>query len=151
MVPLHIRSLQSYTLRVDIGPGQSLCPSGIRIRAGFVVGMTASDPGSQEIKEVVDIPEEGPYLTPGLWLFIRWVADSHASHRAGADRASSRLGQEIASLGNPDSGWSGVVWRCGKQSAPDPPRESFIKAGVMTLGELDDLIGANGRKEALKN
>ncbi len=60
--------------RAEIGR-RVLVPFRNKIRAGFIVGICASDPGSQEIKYVVDIPEEEPYLTPELWTFIRWIAE----------------------------------------------------------------------------
>ena len=136
--------------RVDIGR-RVLVPFRNKIRAGFVVGMTASDPGSQEIKEVVDIPEEGPYLTPGLWLFIRWVADYYMLPiglvlKTALPPGSDRKSRPWAILTPDGRASSGDAENSQRLTLP----AKLIKAGVMTLGELDDLIGANGRKEALK-
>lgn len=136
--------------RVEIGR-RVLVPFRNKIRAGFVVGTTASDPGSQEIKEVVDIPEEEPYLTPGLWLFIRWVADYYMLPvglvlKTALPPGSDRKSRPWAILTPDGRTQSGDPENSKRLSLP----AKLLKAGVMNLSELDDLIGPDGRKEALK-
>ncbi|MGO9565959.1 MAG: primosomal protein N' [Desulfomonilaceae bacterium] len=136
--------------RVEIGR-RVLVPFRNKIRAGFVVGTGASDPGSQEIKDVVDIPEEAPYLTPALWLFIRWIADYYmlpaglvlkTALPPGSDR-KSRPWAILTPEGRASSDHPGNSQR---QTLP----AKLLRAGVMAQSELDDLIGTDGLKEALE-
>lgn len=136
--------------RVEIGR-RVLVPFRNKIRAGFVVGIGASEPGSQEIKDVLDIPEEGPYLTPALWSFIRWVANYYMLPtglvlKTGLPPGSDRKSRPWAIL-TPE----------GRASCRDPETSQIValppkllKTGVMLQSELDGLIGIDGRKEALE-
>jgi primosomal protein N' (replication factor Y) (superfamily II helicase) len=128
-----------------------LVPFRNKIRAGFVVGTGAYDPGSQEIKDVVDIPEEGPYLTPALWLFIRWIADYYMLPTGLVLKTALPPGSDRKSRP-----WA-ILTPEGRASSDDPGNSQrqtlpakLLRAGVMTQSELDDLIGTDGRKEALQ-
>jgi primosomal protein N' len=136
--------------RVEIGR-RVLVPFRNKIRAGFVVGTGASEPGSQEIKEVFDIPEEGPYLTPALWPFIRWVANYYMIP----------TGQVLKTCLPPGSDRKSRPWAIltpeGRASCKGPQTDQILllppkllRTGVMVQSELDDLIGSESRKEALK-
>ena len=79
-IPLPVDNLFTYRVpdglrdRVEVGR-RVLVPFRNKIRAGFVAGF--SDPAhvKEELKEVNDIPEEQPYLTPTLWKFLSWLAE----------------------------------------------------------------------------
>jgi primosomal protein N' (replication factor Y) (superfamily II helicase) len=154
-IPLPIEGPFTYRVpsalisRVEIGR-RVLVPFRNKIRAGFVVGTGASNPGSQEIKDVLDIPEEGPYLTSALWSFIRWIADYYMLPtglvlKTGLPPGSDRKSRPWAIL-TPE----------GRASTGDPRinqtlslPSKLLRAGVMAQNELDSLIGTEGRKEAL--
>jgi primosomal protein N' (replication factor Y) len=147
--PFTYRVPPELTPRLEIGR-RVLVPFRNKIRAGFVVGEGASSPSGQEIKDVMDIPEEGPYLTSALWVFICWVADYYllptglvlkTALPPGSDRKSrpwAILTSEGRSLaGNPED----------SQRVTLPAK--LVRAGVIVQSELDDLIGIDARKEAV--
>ncbi len=79
-VPLPIEGLFTYAIPDGLLPragmgNRVLVPFGKKIRAGFIIGPARSDLPREQIKDVVDIPDEPPYLTEGLWKFIQWMAD----------------------------------------------------------------------------
>jgi primosomal protein N' (replication factor Y) (superfamily II helicase) len=136
--------------RVEIGR-RVLVPFRNKIRAGFVVGTGVSSPRSQEIKDVLDIPEEGPYLTPALWSFIRWVADYYMLPtglvlKTGLPPGSDRKSRPWAIL-TPEGRAS---WEDSRTKRTLSLPAKLFRAGVMAQSELDNLIGSDGRREALE-
>ena len=79
-VPLPLEGPFTYSVpeglrdRVEMGR-RALVPFRNKIRAGFIVGFPVTAPTHEEIKGIVEIPDERPYLTPGLWRFLRWMAE----------------------------------------------------------------------------
>ena len=52
-----------------------LTPFRNKIRAGFIVAVNVPSVAiAEEIREVVDIPDEAPYLTEELWRFLQWMS-----------------------------------------------------------------------------
>ncbi len=73
--PFSYRVPEEFIGRLEIGR-RVLVPFRNKIRAGFIVGIGGSELiPSCEMKYVWDIPDEDPYLSPGLWPFIRWIAN----------------------------------------------------------------------------
>jgi len=79
-IPLPVDSIFTYEVpeplwsRTQRGR-RALVPFRNKIRAGFIVGYPPTDVQPAGLKEVLDIPEELPYLTENLWRFIQWVAN----------------------------------------------------------------------------
>ena len=59
---------------VEIGK-RVLAPFRNKIVSGFVVGYPETDAVPENLREVIDIPDEPPYLTANLWRFICWISD----------------------------------------------------------------------------
>lgn len=79
-IPLPIEGPFTYRVLQDlvplVEPGRRvLVPFRNKIRTGFIVGPAQPDRDLTTIKDVEDIPDEPPYLTPELWNFLRWVAE----------------------------------------------------------------------------
>jgi primosomal protein N' (replication factor Y) len=135
--------------RIQLGC-RVLVPFRNKIRAGFVVGLGSPECPPDDLKGVVDIPDEPPYLTPELWNFIRWVADYYllpdglvlrTALPPGSDRRSQpwviftaesreRLARSTADL-----------------PAPLPSR--LIRSGVMLRQELEHAVGPKWIETAL--
>ena len=127
-----------------------LVPFRNKIRAGFIVGIGNPEPEGTEIKEVFDIPDEGPYITPTLWSFVRWIANYYllttglvlkTALPPGSDRSSKPW-----AILTPD----GRRWFGGKgdeDSLNLPPK--MLRTGVMVLAELRDIIGPERLQAAI--
>ena len=147
--PFTYRVPSEYVPRVEIGR-RVLVPFRNKIRAGFIVGTCASDPGGPEIKDVVDIPEEEPYLTLELWTFIRWIADYYLIPtglvlKTALPPGSDRKSRPWAILTPEGRAW--FVDRENSRERTLPTK--VLKAGVIAQSELEALIGKDGCKEAL--
>lgn len=72
--PFTYRVPEEFRDRIRFGV-RVLVPFRNKIRAGFVVDPCADEPTRTELREIDDVPDEPPYMTPELWRFIRWIAD----------------------------------------------------------------------------
>ncbi|MEJ2717930.1 MAG: primosomal protein N' [Deltaproteobacteria bacterium] len=147
--PFTYRVPEGLSGRVDMGR-RVLVPFRNKIRAGFVVGTGRSTSDSLELKEVMDIPEEPPYLTARLWDFIRWVADYYLLPtglvlRTALPPGSDRRSRPWAILSAEGRRWFGGL---GDEKALSLPAK-LIRSGVMLRRELVALIGEKRLDEAV--
>ncbi len=155
-IPLPIEGPFTYSVPVPLRHGVSfgcrvLVPFRNKIRAGFVVGVGTTPSSSKEIKQVVDVPEEPPYLTPGLWEFIRWTANYYLLPvglvlKTALPPGSDRKSKPWAVLTPDGRRWFGGM---GDESGLTLPSK-FLKAGVMLCKEMEDAIGARSLDDARK-
>ena len=136
--------------RVQFG-SRVLVPFRNKIRAGFVVNTGRSDPPVTDIREIVDIPEEPPYLTTALWEFLLWMADYYLLPpglvlRTALPPGSDRRSQPWAILTSEGRKWFGGLGKDGGLTLPG----KFVRSGVILRRELTDAIGAAQVDEALK-
>jgi len=72
--PFTYRVPDHLTAAVHLGR-RVVVPFRNKLRTGFIVGPGSAQCPEEDLKSVVEIPDETPYLTPQLWSFIRWIAD----------------------------------------------------------------------------
>ena len=128
-----------------------LVPFRSKIVSGFVVGHPEVDLVPGDLKQIIDIPDELPYLTSALWSFIRWVADyyllpSGLVLRTALPPGSKRRSRPWAIL-TPD----GRKWFEGKgglQGLTLPGR--MLRSGFMPTSDLIQLSGRERLDEAIK-
>jgi primosomal protein N' (replication factor Y) (superfamily II helicase) len=130
-------------------PGRRvLVPFRNKIRAGFIVGRTASVPKNQEIKDVIDIPDEGPYLSPSLWSFIAWVADYYMLPSGLVLKTALPPGSDRKSRT-----WA-ILTLEGESSFSSPNKPNypakFTKSGVLLRTELESAIGEEQFENAVQ-
>jgi primosomal protein N' (replication factor Y) len=154
-VPLPISGPFTYRVpgelsgRVEVGR-RVLVPFRNKIRAGFVVGTGGSSSDPDALKEIMDIPEEPPYLTARLWDFIRWVADYYLVPtglvlRTALPPGSDRRSRPWAILTAKGRTWFGGL---GDDRALSLPAK-LTRSGVMLCRELVGLIGQKRLDEAV--
>lgn len=152
-VPLPLEGPFSYSVpeslwdRVEMGR-RALVPFRHKIRTGFIVGFPVTSPTHEEIKDVVDIPDERPYLTPELWRFLCWMAEYYLLPtglvlRAALPPGSDRRSQPWAIL-TPE----GRKWLDGVDSSSElTPPTKLLRSGVMPCRDLAAIIGRARLKE----
>jgi primosomal protein N' (replication factor Y) len=155
-IPLPISGPFTYivpeALRPRVGFGvRVLVPFRNKIRAGFVVDTSRTEPPDTDIREIVDIPTEPSYLTTALWEFILWTADYYLLPRGrvlstALPPGSDRRSRPWAVLTSEGRKWFGG--RGGDDGLTLPAK--FIRSGVILRSELTDAIGAERLDEALK-
>lgn len=147
--PFTYRVPEEFSGRVDVGR-RVLVPFRNKIRAGFVVGTSESSSDSIALKEIMDIPEEPPYLTARLWDFIRWVADYYLLPtglvlRTALPPGSDRRSRPWAILTAEGRAWFGGLGDDRGLSLP----AKLTRSGVMLCRELAGLIGQKRLDEAV--
>lgn len=119
-----------------------LVPFRNKIRAGFIVGNTGTGFALKDAREVIDIPGEPSYLTPGVWDFIRWVADYYLLPvglvlKTALPPGSDRKSKPWAILTSDGRRWFGGM---GNDEGLTLPAK-FLRKTVMPLSELAQAIG----------
>lgn len=149
--PFTYRVPEQFLDRTQIGR-RVLVPFRNKIRAGFIVGTGGSLVAADEIKEVVDIPDEPPYLTSKLWNFIIWAADYYLLPRGLVLRTalppgSDRRSRPWAILTAEGRRWFGGY---GDEEHGLSLPARFLRSGVMLCRELEQLVGAEKVDEAVR-
>lgn len=72
--PFTYRVPENLTHAVCLGR-RVIVPFRNKLRTGFIVGPGSAQCPEDDLKTIVEIPDEPPYLTPELWSFLRWIAD----------------------------------------------------------------------------
>ncbi len=154
-IPLPLEGPFTYSVpeplrdRVEIGV-RALVPFRNKIRAGFVVAIHSSNLSGGEVKDVVDIPEERPYLTGRLWELIRWMANyyllpSGLVLKTALPPGSDRRSKPWAIL-TPE----GRKWLAEKGDADVAPLPAkLLRSGVMAVSELAASMGKEELDEAI--
>ncbi len=147
--PFTYRVPQDMQERVEIGR-RVLVPFRNKIRAGFIVGFGSTELTVDEIREVVDIPDEESYLTPALWQFLRWMATYYLIPaglvlRTALPPGSDRRSKPWAILTPDGRRWFGGVGDDRGLTLPG----KMVRSGIMTRKELTEAIGEGGVEEAL--
>jgi primosomal protein N' (replication factor Y) len=144
--PFTYRCPEDLLSRAQIGR-RALVPFGTKIRAGFIVGRTQSDRSLEDIKDVVDVPDEEPYVTENLWAFIRWAAQYYmlpaglmlkTALPPGSDR-KSRAWAILTPEGKQEFGKT-------RNRVPD----KFMKSGVFPRRDLEELMSPASVEQALR-
>lgn len=155
-IPLPLEGPFTYSVpepltdRVEIGV-RALVPFRNKIRAGFIVGVHTSNLSGGEVKEVVDIPDEPPYLTQDLWEFIRWIADyyllpSGLVLKTALPPGSDRRSKPWAILTPDGRRWLTEMGDAGGPSVPS----KLMRSGVMMVSELVASIGRHEVDKAIE-
>lgn len=151
-IPLPVAGPFTYRLP-DAPAGRSLIGSRVfvpfrnKIRAGFVVPGTPDRDPAIEIREIVHVPDEPPYLNAILWEFIRWVADYYLLP----------VGLVLKTALPPGSDRQSRPWALltaeGRRASARDTRTTFPaklrRSSAMLLRELTDAVGAERVNEAL--
>ncbi|MEW6112944.1 MAG: primosomal protein N' [Thermodesulfobacteriota bacterium] len=135
--------------RIQLGC-RVLVPFRNKIRAGFVVSVGSPECPPDELKDVVDIPEEPPYLTTELWDFIRWVADYYLIPnglvlRTALPPGSDRRSQPWVIL---TAEALVLLARSADDQAASLPAK-LLRSGVMLRHELEHTVGPEWVDNAL--
>jgi primosomal protein N' (replication factor Y) len=131
--PFTYRVPEALKVRADVGK-RVLVPFGKKIRAGFIVAISDSAPQDHEIKDVLDIPEEPPYVSPSLWSFLSWMAEYYMLPFGLVLRTALPPGSDRKS-----KSWA-IITREGLSSEECSFPVSFLKARVMLRKDLEALI-----------
>ncbi|MFH1117741.1 MAG: primosomal protein N' [Pseudomonadota bacterium] len=142
-VPVDLRD------RVEIGR-RVLAPFRNKIRAGFITGIGSPEPDVGEIREIVDIPDEEPYLTATLWEFLRWMAAYYLVPnglvlKTALPPGSDRRSKPWAILTPEGRRWFGEAVDDRGPTLPD----KMLRTGVMPRKDLIDAVGEAGVQDAL--
>jgi len=147
--PFTYRVPESLLDRVEWGR-RVLVPFRNKLRAGFIVGIGSPETERADLREVFDIPEEDPYLTPSLWSFLHWVANYYILTtglvlRTALPPGSKRSSKPWAILTPEGRRRFGSKDREGSFNLPP----KILRTGVMALAELRDSIGPDSLGEAI--
>ena len=144
-IPVPVESPFTYSVpdelmaSVEIGK-RVLAPFRNKIVSGFVVGYPAGDAVPENLREIIDIPDEPPYLTANLWRFICWIADyyllpSGLALRTALPPGSNRRSKPWAIL------TSDGRKRIGEQNSGSPNLPGkIVRTGFMSLSELTETL-----------
>jgi primosomal protein N' (replication factor Y) (superfamily II helicase) len=155
-IPIPVDSVFTYAVpealssRTLFGRGV-LVPFRNKFLAGFIVGYPDPGSGPEGLKEVLDIPDEPPYLTEPLWHFIRWVADYYLLPlglvlRTALPPGSKRKSRSWAVL----TPQGRMVVRAGRDSAASRLPANMMRTGFMLSNELQEALGAENWDEAVR-
>jgi primosomal protein N' (replication factor Y) len=157
-LPLPIAGSFCYRIRPELRERvlfgrRVLAPFRNKIRAGFIIGASAEPPGGKrksDIKEVLDIPEEAPFLTPNVWQLIKWISSYYmildgVVLRTALPPGSDRKSKPWAILTPEGRTWFGG--RGARDTLKLPA--TLLKRGVMLRSDLEAAIGEGGVEEAL--
>lgn len=154
-IPLPVSGPFTYRLpeplagRARIG-SRVFVPFRNKIRAGFVVPGPAYGDAPDDIRDVVDVPDEPLYLTETLWDFIRWLADYYLLPTGVVLRTALPPGSDRRS--RPWALLTAEGRRCAHARAESadvalPPK--LLRSGSMLLRELSEAIGEESVSEAI--
>ncbi len=132
-LPLPIPQTFTYrvpeALRSRVMPGhRAVVPFGNRILTGVIVNIeeTPEEP-SVELRDIIDLPDEIPALTPELLKLTRWMADYYLCSWGEAIRAALPSGIELES--------QRMVFASGRtDSLPTTPLEEEVLAYLIREG-----------------
>jgi primosomal protein N' (replication factor Y) (superfamily II helicase) len=152
-IPVPVESPFTYSVpdelmaSVEIGK-RVLAPFRNKMVSGFVVGYPAGDAVPEKLREIIDIPDEPPYLTANLWRFICWISDyyllpSGLALRTALPPGSNRRSKPWAIL------TSDGRKRLSEQNSgsPDLPGK-IVRTGFMSLSELTETLDQKQLDEA---
>ncbi len=152
-IPVPVESPFTYSVpdelmaSVEIGK-RVLAPFRNKIVSGFVVGYPESDEVPENLREIIDIPDEPPYLTANLWRFICWISDyyllpSGLALRTALPPGSNRRSRPWAIL------TSDGRKRLGEQTSGSPALPGkILRTGYMPLSELTETLDQKQLDEA---
>ena len=152
-IPVPVESPFTYSVpdelmaSVEIGK-RVLAPFRNKIVSGFVVGYPEGDELPENIREIIDIPDEPPYLTANLWRFICWISDyyllpSGLALRTALPPGSNRRSRPWAIL------TSDGRKRLGEQNSESPAFPGkILRTGYMPLSELTETLDQQRLDEA---
>jgi len=152
-LPLHgpftYRVPEDLQERAEIGR-RVLVPFRNKIRAGFIVGYGSPESAAVEIREVVDIPDEEPYLTSKLWQFLQWMSTYYLIPaglvlKTALPPGSDRRSKPWAILTPEGRRWFGGFGDDRGLTLPD----KILRTGVMPRKDLTDAVGESGIQDAL--
>lgn len=154
-VPLPLEGLFTYRVpqdlqhRVEIGR-RVLAPFRKKIRAGFIVDIKAPDLAVDEIRDVVDIPDEAPYLTPALWRFLKWMASYYMLPvglvlKTALPPGSDRKSKPWAILTPDGRRWFGGMGDDRGLTLPN----KLLRSGAMPCNDLTKILGEDGFEETV--
>ena len=132
--PFTYRVPEELKVRADVGK-RVLVPFGKKIRAGFIAAVSDSAPQDHEIKDVLDIPDEPPYVSPSLWSFLSWMAEYYMLPWGLVLRTALPPGSDRKS-----KSWA-IITHEGLSSDECSFPAPFLKARVMLRKDLEGLIG----------
>lgn len=145
--PFTYRVPEALTPRAFTGR-RVLVPFRNKIRTGFVVGRPDTVPVGQDIKDVMDIPDEDPYLSPELWSFISWIADYYMLPTGLVLKTALPPGSDRKSRP-----WA-ILTLEGTRSLPMSDEQhypaKFIKSGVLLRAELESAMGPDRLEHAIQ-
>lgn len=147
--PFTYRVADAFADRLQFGR-RVLVPFRDKVRTGFIVGFAATDGFPSEIKDVIDIPEEEPYLSEGLWQFVQWLANYYLLPtglvlKSALPPGSVRRSKPWAIVTPEGMGWSKSL--AGEDECRTHRR--FYKSGAILLNELSAKIGERRLREAV--
>ena len=152
-IPVPVESPFTYSVpdelmaSVEVGK-RVLAPFRNKIVSGFVVGYPQSDEVPENLREIIDIPDEPPYLTANLWRFICWISDyyllpSGLALRTALPPGSNRRSRPWAIL------TSDGRKRLGEQTSGSPALPGkILRTGYMPLSELTETLDQKQLDEA---
>lgn len=152
-IPVPVESPFTYSVpdelmaSVEIGK-RVLAPFRNKIVSGFVVGYPAADTVPENIREIIDIPDEPPYLTANLWRFICWISDyyllpSGLALRTALPPGSNRRSRPWAIL------TADGRKRFGEKNPESPALPGkILRTGFMPLAELAQTLDQKQLDEA---
>lgn len=155
-IPVPVESPFTYSVpdelvaSVEIGK-RVLAPFRNKILSGFIVGYPETDEVPENLREVIDIPDEPPYLTANLWRFIRWISDyyllpSGLALRTALPPGSNRRSRPWAILTS--DGRKRIVERdSGLSALPG----KILRTGYMPLSELAQTFDQKQLDDATKS
>ena len=134
---------------IEIGR-RILVPFRNKIVSGFVVGSPESATALTNIKQIIDIPDEPPYLTQNLWRFICWIAEYYLLPtglvpRTALPPGSNRRSRPWAIL-TPDG--RKRIWDSESELPVLPGK--ILRTGYMPLSELGQALDQKQLDEITK-
>ncbi len=147
--PFTYRVPEDLQERVEIGR-RVLAPFRNKIRAGFITGIGSPESDVGEIREVVDIPDEEPYLTTKLWRFLQWMSSYYLIPtglvlKTALPPGSDRRSKPWAILTPEGRSWFGGIGDDRGLTLPN----KMLRTGAMPRKDLTDAVGESGVQEAL--
>ncbi len=140
---------EEFAAAIEIGR-RILVPFRNKIVSGFVVGSPESATALTNIKQIIDIPDEPPYLTQNMWRFICWIAEYYLLPtglvlRTALPPGSNRRSRPWAIL-TPDG--RKRIW--DRESEVPVLPGKILRTGYMPLSELGQALDQKQLDEITK-
>lgn len=149
--PFSYRVPDEFTEKLQIG-SRVFVPFRNKLRAGFIVGFPGPENQPQDMKDVLDVPDEEPYFTLELWEFIQWLANYYLLPTGLVLKTALPPGLDRRS-----KPWA-IITEEGRQWIKRPACESeqeapakLLKSGAMLLNELSAVIGQEKVREWIQS